>query len=384
MLRLTLRWLRADLRYLLAACLIIVLATIMYADADYTVAEMERTMYAPARRFLGGDAAVMADGASFQYSRTDSGQLWFRFPGLRPFPSAALPPGRWNETITMPAVLQFDDAYRPIMLWGLEADRPPELNLGLAEGRSIGPNDANRQVIMVPRGSRLAETVVPGDTVTFLIPTKPEARTLDDFAPLEFEVVGLFTEPFLGWPNFVVPQDVLNNLAQRFLPSVHGQVIFAARSDLRGAELRSMARSLPDGLQLITPATVLSAVTSEAEGVRRLGLFINGVTIVLSLISIAATIVFLLSRRRRGLAMLLALGVSQRGLAAMLLIEMVAVGFVAGVLGTFGYGLATGRLIDPWHGLSICAGIAAIAGLACIGPVLSIAKVSPMEVLRNE
>jgi len=162
-----------------------------------------------------------------------------------------------------------------------------------------------------------------------------------------------------------------------------GEVARAIESRVAGVEARPLAR-------------VEEADRRLGERVERLLLAIGGVTLLLALLSVAAATAALLGERRAEMGLFLALGATDRRLARIVAIELLAVTALAALGGELGGELVAARLAQrilgggaaaafTWSGAlgALAAGLLVVSG-ALVVVVRRVARLDAAAVLRGD
>ncbi|WP_214368879.1 FtsX-like permease family protein [Pseudonocardia sp. H11422] len=149
------------------------------------------------------------------------------------------------------------------------------------------------------------------------------------------------------------------------------------------------------GVLVTYAADMRTELESTVATTRAVGLGLVGMTVIVAVVGVGVTLMLSITERTRETGLLRAVGLTRRGVRAMVAWEAVLAGSAAAVLGAVigaGYGLLGVRALDvgfdPWSipvptltGLVV--GIVAVAVLAAVVPALRAGRVPPIRALQN-
>ncbi|HEX6421221.1 MAG TPA: FtsX-like permease family protein [Acidimicrobiales bacterium] len=237
----------------------------------------------------------------------------------------------------------------------------------------------------------------PGDTVTVLV----------QGGPTEVTVTGIVTFGSADSPGgstvVLFPPEVAQRLVGE--PGKFDEIAIVAEQGISQSEIaRRIAPALPEGVEVVTGTTI----TEETQDAIASGLsFVNTFLIVFAVIALLVggfiifnTFFITVAQRTRENALLRAIGASRRQVLAAVLVEALAIGLLASVVGVVaGLAVAAGlkALLDAF-GISLPAGgivvtartivTGLVAGLAvtlvaAISPARKAGKVPPVAAMRD-
>jgi hypothetical protein len=394
MVRLACRLWQGDLRRFLGAGLIIFLAGLMYSGALNALRSIEATMYAPARRLLGGDLAVVLSGCQVLASHTRENGLWTRLTGnALPYAESRLPTDgfRFARYLVLPGFLLLDGQEVRIALFGRDGRfNTAPLAPVMVAGRPFSASDANQRVALVAEGWDVGKRygLQPGSWIKLKVPRytlRGDGLTAEAWTTVDVQVIGLYRDTMIAGASILVPletfREELTDLGG--LVTVAGTLVRSS-ADLSEREL-ALSRLLPDGLKVVSARSVLEGLTGEPDGIRRTAYVMSWLVVIVSLVSVVSSAFYLVSLRRRELALLLALGVTPLGLVLMTAAEIAVLAGGASFLGTLCSVVLPGGSSFAWRpGLIFVASVTLLAGVAGLLPTLHLSRISPTEVIRNE
>ena len=390
MVKLAIRYWIGGARRFLVTGLLILVAVFLYCNAYDSVRAVEGLMNEPARRFLGGDIAIFRQGTTMTWERTSkglsgrihgSGPTVFKFEELPPLP------GTWSKTLGLATFLVGDGNPIKVSVLGRSVEfAEAPLRPTVVEGRFLEPQDEGRFVTVLREGNQYRCEV--GDILTLSVPTwliSDGSISYGEPNTVEFEVVGIYRDPLFNTP--IVPLSTLQQ-ASNLLDDLVWTATTVKNPASLAAQVQDLSRTLPDTLKIISAPDMLAMITSEAENTRQISSILGVLVVILSLAAVVVSVLHALQQRRRELALLMACGLSPWVLGLLITLETTLLAALASVLGVLGHVFWTQTTGQPYYiletALPLVLAITAISAILGSIPSLTLARISPMEVLRNE
>jgi len=214
----------------------------------------------------------------------------------------------------------------------------------------------------------------------------------------------LVVRPQVGGPAALAGEELARVAALPGVRSAEGVAAAGgglARIEVRAdrGRLEAVARAIEARVAGAEARPLGRVSEAERDLVRRLTLILAAaclVTVLLALVSVAASTAAIVEERRVEVGLMLALGYSGRRVGAFLAAELLAAALVAGLVGEVAGELAAGRLahgvldlaasgIDPsWAWAAAPAAALAVVGAAMTFALARVGRVEPARVLRGE
>lgn len=388
MLRLAYRYWRGDLGQFMFAGVLVLMAMLIYMATVNAVSAIQDTMYEPAKRFLGGNAAEVREGSNVQATRDELNRLWISLTDGSPYQQGDLPSGTWAKTLMLPGQAIVNQNRVSATFVGRSKEFfTPGLSPNVIRGRFLQPTDDGKDVALLAQDSELVQRykLAVGSTVKLAIPQLRDGKLyLDESESRGFEVVGLYTDILVGGNSIIIPLGTLQAIA-----NMEGliQIAAPAGADQTGV-IHDLALRPPAGLKTVLPYNVLAGMTRDVDSIRRMALVINALVIAVSMACVASSVLYLLSLRRRELALLLACGAPPWGLWAIVALETAGVAVIAAFLAVGAYStlmkLSGGTFYGLRSSLWAAAAVSLVALAFTVPPAITAIRIKPMEALRNE
>jgi putative ABC transport system permease protein len=285
--------------------------------------------------------------------------------------------------------------------WYVEGEWPAaagEILVGqdIADWVGITPGDQVELIAAAPAQDAPADAVTPdqggGGEQT-------EPADGDGATAVEEELAGLFTVAGVAATGGEEDSMAFLSLADlEALTHVSGVLDAAEYSvALNGAQIDSLAAEITQRVDGVSAAGVKRLTRSDTyvlDMLRSLLGLVAGIVLALTMIGVSTTMMAVVAERRNEIALLKALGASDRAVEREFLAEGLALGVVGGVLGC-GLGYAVAGLVSltvfhrsvaftGWLALATVALSTAVAYVASLLPVRRTAQVDPAVVLRGE
>lgn len=246
----------------------------------------------------------------------------------------------------------------------------------IAAGRWFQPEEAGQGVASVEEGLAKTLGIAVGDELGFMVAGTPMTLKVTSLRKLDWDSMRV---------NFFViaPPGVLENAPTSYITSFH----VPAEGELP----RRLLASFPN-LTIIDVSAMLAQVRALVGQVADAVRFVFVFTLLAGVVVLHSALLSAIDERRRELAVMRVLGASRRQLRAAMLVELGAIGALAGLFAGIA-ALAIGSLIarrvfqlelSPEWGLPLVAALAGAVFAIAVGwfSIRRLAATSPMMVLR--
>jgi putative ABC transport system permease protein len=263
----------------------------------------------------------------------------------------------------------------------------------LVSGRAFTPLDGTPGQDAAIVNQRFADLFLPSEAIGALIRVAGSAGP-DPAAPW-LRVVGVAPSVRQSAADGIQPDPVVY-LPARSGPSPTMSIIVRGQSDpaALAAPIRSAIRQLDPSLPIDRVMTMTEAMRQLQWNGRISRVLLNGIgtiSLLLALVGLYAVTTHSVRLRRKELGIRIALGASQREVAALVLrrvLFQLALGLAIGMGATVAFDrlftTATMRLTDPMVLLPTVAAIVLIGVAACLWPASRAVRLNPVLALRDE